>query len=189
MERVLDPGAWFFGRAPLRLSTLLGSCVALSLWHPGLRQGGMCHYLLPGAGKIKGNGQADSRYAEAAFALLQQAVTRHGTRLHDYELGLFGGGNMFPDGGVVFGGRVGQLNIEAAQRFLRQQGLRLRHQEVGGSGYHKVALDVASGRVEHRFVALPLAPEQCRHCRQERCCYGGCARQAANGRGEAKSWT
>ncbi|MFM2120003.1 MAG: hypothetical protein RL722_1471, partial [Pseudomonadota bacterium] len=49
-ELLILPGQLWFGpggeRAPV-LRTLLGSCVAVTLWHPGRQLGGMCHYLLP----------------------------------------------------------------------------------------------------------------------------------------------
>ena len=42
-DLVLQPGEWFFGQSPNRISTLLGSCVAVTVWHPILRCGGLCH--------------------------------------------------------------------------------------------------------------------------------------------------
>src|SRR5690606_5865574 len=44
----LLPGALWFGTGDVRLHTLLGSCVAITLWHPRYRYGGMCHFMLPG---------------------------------------------------------------------------------------------------------------------------------------------
>lgn len=43
----LQPGEFHFGGANTRIQTLLGSCVAITLWHPIRRIGGMCHYMLP----------------------------------------------------------------------------------------------------------------------------------------------
>jgi len=56
-EIVLHPGDWWFGGGDTRARTVLGSCIAITLWHPQLRVGGMCHYMLPqrvapGSGKI-----------------------------------------------------------------------------------------------------------------------------------------
>ena len=44
----LMPGDFVFGNSELKLKTLLGSCVAITLWHPDKKIGGMCHYMLPG---------------------------------------------------------------------------------------------------------------------------------------------
>ena len=46
-EVFLQPGEFHFGHARTRIKTILGSCVAITMWHPILRIGGMCHYLLP----------------------------------------------------------------------------------------------------------------------------------------------
>ena len=43
----LMPGQLHFGGHAATLRTLLGSCLAVTLWHPERRLGGMCHFLLP----------------------------------------------------------------------------------------------------------------------------------------------
>ena len=47
----LQPGDFYFGEAGTRIRTLLGSCVAITLWHPILHIGGMCHIMLPERGE------------------------------------------------------------------------------------------------------------------------------------------
>lgn len=48
-------GDIYVGQAPECLKTTLGSCIALTAWHPVLKVGGMCHYLLskPSRGEKK----------------------------------------------------------------------------------------------------------------------------------------
>ena len=43
IEIFLQPGELWFGDEQTRIRTILGSCVAVTLWHPGRRIGGMCH--------------------------------------------------------------------------------------------------------------------------------------------------
>lgn len=43
----LHPGEFYFGGGPTRIATLLGSCVSITVWHPRLLVGSMCHYMLP----------------------------------------------------------------------------------------------------------------------------------------------
>ena len=47
LEIFLQPGEFYFGEGKTRIRTLLGSCVAITLWHPRLHIGGMSHYMLP----------------------------------------------------------------------------------------------------------------------------------------------
>ena len=53
-EIFLQPGEFYFGDAATRIRTLLGSCVAITLWHPARMIGGMCHYMLPNRQKHHG---------------------------------------------------------------------------------------------------------------------------------------
>ena len=61
----LQPGEFYFGEEKTRIRTLLGSCVAVTLWHPKLRIGGMCHYMLPRRPRDKAGAaeKLDGRYA------------------------------------------------------------------------------------------------------------------------------
>lgn len=47
LEVFLGPGDLYFGDQFTRIRTLLGSCVAITLWHPRALIGGMCHYMMP----------------------------------------------------------------------------------------------------------------------------------------------
>lgn len=49
-EIYLQPGEYFWGGAHNRVKTLLGSCVAICIWHPKFKIGGMSHCLLPSRG-------------------------------------------------------------------------------------------------------------------------------------------
>ena len=168
----LKPGEYYFGTAALRLTTLLGSCVALTMWHPGLRQGGMCHYLLPGDKRASGKElEYDGRYAESALAALGAAAARMATPMEAYEWGVFGGGSMFPEMASGRSGRIGCSNIQAAQDICRRHGLRLRHHDVGGSGYRKLALDLVSGQVDVSFLSLDVKPKQCIQCKNAPACF------------------
>ena len=149
---VLGPGDFHFGQGRTRISTLLGSCVSITLWHPRRHIGGMCHYMLCQRPQTEG-GQAtlDGRYAAEAFELFLRHVERAGTRPAEYEAKLFGGANMFgqkPEAKLDIGGR----NIDAAHRFLAAQHIAVMAEHIGGSGRRKLHFDVWSGDV---WLAFP----------------------------------
>lgn len=150
-EIYLEPGGFHFGAAPLRLATLLGSCVAVTLWHPRRHIGGMCHIQM--AGRSRASGTPDARYAEDAFALFDRALARHGTPAREYTAKLFGGGNMFPDSGAS-SIDVGRRNIEAARHLLAVRGLKPAREHVGGAGHRKLIFELASGDVWLAFSNL-----------------------------------
>ncbi|MDD5250977.1 MAG: chemotaxis protein CheD [Rhodocyclaceae bacterium] len=154
----LEPGDFQFGAAPLRLTTLLGSCVAITLWHPHRHVGGMCHIQLPGRSRPGGDGALDGRYAEDAFALFDRELQRHGSAAHEYVAKLFGAGNMFP-ASYASTISVGARNLAAARRELARRGLRPAAEHVGGAGHRKLIFDLASGDVWLAFSNLESAKE------------------------------
>jgi chemotaxis protein CheD len=156
-EVLLQPGQFHFGGPATRIRTLLGSCVAMVLWHPRRRIGGMCHYLLPAGGR--GGSRPDGRYGEDAMALFRAAARQHGTGLEEYQCKLFGGGNMF---GAPVPARldVARQNVAAALRLVREHRLRLVAQSLGHSGHRKVVFEVWSGVVWVSHSPLKGAEEQ-----------------------------
>ena len=161
MEIFLDPGEFQFTTDPdIRLRTLLGSCVALTMWHPKRRYGAMCHYLLPTRGKAR-KGALDGRYGDEAYLMFLNEATRHNTDPADYEIKLFGGGDMFPGISKFGGPGIGQKNISAGLALLDHFGLSLKARHVGGSGHRVVMLDVWDGSVWVKHQAL-MTPGEAR---------------------------
>lgn len=146
----LRQGQWWFGsreEGVQRLSTVLGSCVAVTLWHPRLGLGGMCHFLVPQrSGSIM---ELDGRYGDEAIELLVRALGRAGTSPRDYETGLFGGANMFAgDPKVTID--VGAHNVHVAEQLLEHHGFVPRQVEVLGTEHRQLTLDLNSGAIAMR---------------------------------------
>lgn len=151
----LAPGEFFFGDQDTRIRTLLGSCVAVTLWHPLRLIGGMCHYMLPTRGLKRGR-EPDGRYGDEAMELFLDQVKRHGTRPSEYEAKLFGGGNMFPGARRQEALDVGRRNIELALQLLEQHSFRLKARHMAGVGHRNVVFEVWSGDVWLKHVeAVP----------------------------------
>jgi len=149
----IHPGEWYFGNEYSSLYTVLGSCVALSVWHPTLKLGGFCHYLLARepkhltrSGLLEGPG----RYASSVLPLLKQAMQRYGS-LSDYQLGLFGGCDAFTYS------VIGKQNILYAQQWLQDHKLRLAHSDVGGTSSRTLILNISSGALELKHYAIQMS--------------------------------
>lgn len=153
-EIYLLPGEHAAGRARCRIRTLLGSCVSITLWHPGLRVGAMSHFLLPGEGKRCGL-ELNGRYGEDALALMLMDLKMLGAPAQDCEAKLFGGGAMFPCEGPM--GAVGWRNGEAARRMLARQGIRVVSESLYEAGHREIIFKVGSGEVWVRHARLPAA--------------------------------
>lgn len=148
---VLNPGDIHFGAAPLKIATLLGSCVTVTLWHPRRHIGGMCHIRLPMRSPHPGR-PPDGCYADEAFILFDQAMHRHHCHAGELQAKLFGGGDMFPNMGHM--PRLGDSNLTMARKQLQLRGIPLLAEHVGNTGHRKLIFDLETGEVQLFFVTL-----------------------------------
>lgn len=156
VEIFLQPGDFYFGDADTRIRTLLGSCVSITLWHPTLRIGGMCHYLLPTCDSQKARGtEPDGRYGDEAIQLFVREISARGTKPEEYEAKVFGGGNMFPRLARQSATMdIGNRNIALAKSALEQLGLTVKAKHVGDAGHRAIIFDVWSGDVWVKYQRL-----------------------------------
>ncbi len=133
------------------LTTVLGSCVAACVCDPFAGVGGMNHFLLPeGAGA---GTDAGRRYGAYAMELLINDLLKAGARRDRLEAKLFGGGRMFDSLRDV-----GVANADFAERFLRDEGIRVVSGSLRGVGGRRLHYWPASGRAMQRGVADAAAP-------------------------------
>lgn len=157
----IHPGEWYFGNEYSSLYTVLGSCVALSVWHPTLKLGGLCHYLLAQQPSHSGSaelirGLGAGRYASSVLPLLKQAMQRYAA-LGEYQLGLFGGCDAFVNS------VIGKQNIVYAQQWLQDHQLHLTCSDLGGKSSRTLALNVDTGAIDlkHYEIQMNSLPTNC----------------------------
>ncbi len=151
LEVFLNPGEFYFGEGSVRVSTLLGSCVSFTLWHPLLRHGGICHYMLDSRGVMMGG--FNGKYADEALEMFMVELKRRKTHPAEYQVKMFGGGIMFknkttrPDQLDI-----GTRNVQEGLRLLDRFGFKLAAKHVGGFGHRRLMYDLWSGDVWMRFT-------------------------------------
>lgn len=143
-EILLNPGDLWFGGGRVRLRTVLGSCISVTLWHPRRRVGGMCHFMLPGRSRQEDEALS-GKYADEAFLMFDTQIMLANTRPNEYQAKIFGGGNMFPNSSLRPEGDVGLHNLEAARELLAERSMAIIGEHVGGAGHRKLIFDVWSG--------------------------------------------
>lgn len=156
----LDPGQYAVGDRHCRFRTLLGSCVSITLWHPGRRIGAMSHFLLPYRASRPGGAPdaPDPRYGDEALILMLDGLGARGVRAQECEAKIFGGGIMFPDVDAPKHSGIGRRNGEAARQMLDAVGIPIRSESLFGQGYRTVVFDVDSGCVWARQFHPEPAP-------------------------------
>ncbi len=131
-------------RKPARLSSVLGSCVGVAIYHPRLGVGGLAHVVLPHA-----NGRSDNpgKFADTAVPALIQELSKLGVPLAGLVAKIAGGACMFQMRGPL---QIGDANIEAVRQALAKANIRLAAQHVGGTAGRRIVFDCADGtlRVE-----------------------------------------
>lgn len=150
LEVFLQPGEFYFGENKTRIRTLLGSCVAITLWHPTLQVGGMCHYMLPWRPRRKGwqSEALDGRYAEDAMKMFLREIQRSRARASEFQVKLFGGGHMFKAAHPLDRRpTIAEANVEFGRAAIAQWGFKLSAEDLGGRGHRHVILDVWNGDV------------------------------------------
>jgi chemotaxis protein CheD len=153
----LNPGEWFFGGGDVRVETLLGSCISLTLWSPLLRVGGMCHFLLPFNPRNTAPDSLDGRYGEHALRWLVQQVRQSGSDISQYQVKLFGGSRT-PQAGSGGSFAIGEKNIQFADAALARLGLTPCSRDVGGDVHRYLRFELATGDVWVRYGdAVPVS--------------------------------
>lgn len=136
----LPPGLLYAAATPGAVTTVLGSCVAVCLFDPTLRAGGINHYLLP---YWNGEGLASPKYANIALPKLVEKMLDLGCRRQNLRAKLFGGGAVFRKIGGLFG--VGERNITFAEQFLAEAGIPVVARDVGEGYTRKLIFRVHTG--------------------------------------------
>ncbi|MGQ0814683.1 MAG: chemotaxis protein CheD [Gemmatimonadota bacterium] len=128
----------------------LGSCVAVVLYDPAKKIGGLAHVMLPAATQTKPGTPA--RYAPTAVPHLIEAMLSAGARRRGMYARIAGGAAMFKDVLPAEGVQLGERNVAAVRAALAKAYLPLRGEDVGGSFGRSVYFDATDGSVLIRAV-------------------------------------
>lgn len=156
----LYPGDFVFGEAGTHVHTVLGSCIAICLWHPLLHIGGMCHFVLPFKPKAeKPSSDLDGRYGDEAMQLFDLALKLHQTTYNEYQAKIFGGANMFGKKLNSEEDLIGEKNAAKAMQLLIERKMEISVVHVGEEGHRRIVLDIGSGDVwvKHHLEGNPIS--------------------------------
>lgn len=129
----------------------LGSCVGVVAYDPVSKVGGMIHIVLPDSG---GNSDADSKtkFADQGLPVLFDGMCRQGAKKERLVVKIGGGAQMLAHVGVSMSFNIGERNVEAVRKILKEMGLVIRGENVGGTSGRTVRLYLDTGRITVRTV-------------------------------------
>ena len=143
----LAPGQVFATDEPLTLRTVLGSCVAVCLYDPVMRVGGMNHFLLPGTGT---SGEPSSRYGEHAMTILWSQLLGFGALPTGIRACVFGGARVL--GGLSDLMHLGRRNVECALEWLSARHVPIDDRHVLGTRARRIEFRVGEGLASVRIL-------------------------------------
>jgi chemotaxis protein CheD len=126
---------------PARLTTIVGSCVAIVLYSPRLRLGMLAHAVLPHS---NGETTYPAKFADTAVSHMLSVLAGYGATPTGLIAKIAGGACMFGDGKFM---QIGDNNARAAQEALAAANVRTVAQHVGGNVGRRIHFDPATGGV------------------------------------------
>jgi chemotaxis protein CheD len=134
---------------PGRLTTIVGSCIAIALYSPRLRLGMLSHAVLP---RSSGATQYPAKFADTAVSHMLSVLAQHGATPGGLIAKIAGGACMFGDGKFM---QIGETNVQAAHEALAAADIRIVGQHVGGNAGRRISFDLATGSVTVECFGQP----------------------------------
>jgi len=141
----LHAGRSFVSSRPSAVTTVVGSCVAVCLWVPRLRLGGVTHFVLP-------HGPGTSRFGNVAVLELVKQVGALAGRGAHVQAKVFGGSRSVDEPDRTEGRPLGAQNVATALRILSEQDITVVAEDVGGDRGRRVTFHTDTGAARVRLV-------------------------------------
>jgi chemotaxis protein CheD len=124
----------------------LGSCVAVALYDPEARIGGLGHMLLPNRPEKNPLG-SESKFVDAGIVQMVDELVRSGAHRENLVAKVTGGANMFETSYQTLVNSIGARNARSARDTLTSLNIPILGEEVGGNRGRTVAFDLATGNM------------------------------------------
>lgn len=117
--------------SPDSVTTLgLGSCVGIALRDPITKVGGLAHIMLPDSTAIRNNSNVP-KFADTGIEELVRQVTLKGANRSRLVAKIAGGAQMFGFGSASETVRVGERNVEAVKKKLKEMKIPILAEDTG----------------------------------------------------------
>ena len=151
----LKPGEIHFTRNPAIVTTVLGSCLSITMYNKRSKTAAICHAVMPSPdnSKISGGFKNKFQYVDSSIEWMIEQFKKNGIPPREIEIKMFGGAQMFPDKTKgKFSLAVGKKNIETAMKIFEKKHLRLTAWNIGGNRGRKLIFNTITGDVFAKYV-------------------------------------
>jgi len=142
-------------RSPNQLYSLgLGSCVGVAIYDPMTRIGGLIHVLLPSMGEFQSAGQVRTKFADSGISDLVDAMVKEGAAKFRLKAKMAGGAAMFALKSASQSDTIaiGKRNVQSCKDTLKQLGIELIAQDVGGNKGRTIMFNTETGALAIRMI-------------------------------------
>ena len=131
----------------------LGSCVSVVIYDSMGQLGGMIHIVLPSISANVGEIVLE-RFADTGVPLFIKKFRELGGRLIYSSVKIAGGADMFKGRNKDSLG-IGCQNINGVQECLKDLGVKISNQDLGGTHGRTVKIFIKDGNVVSRIIGMP----------------------------------
>lgn len=150
-------GEYRVARNPGRLVTLgLGSCVGIGMWDPVTKTGGLLHIMLPNSEDFTKLTKRE-KYADLGIPMMLHEMLKLGARRGGIVAKLAGGAQMFSGLNKKQLFNIGERNIKASHRILKELNIPVAGEDVGGNRGRTMYLDLSNGQVLIKTLGQNIA--------------------------------
>ena len=123
----------------------LGSCIAVVVYEPKVKVGGMLHFMLPDSSiDSKKAAAKPAMFADTGIPLLFKACYGLGAEKKRMVVKIAGGGNILDNNNFF---KIGERNITAARKMFWRNKVLIENENVGEKHNRTVELDISTGKV------------------------------------------
>jgi len=134
-------------KSPGILTTLgLGSCVGITFWDKLTKTGGMAHVMLPDSTQIRNNTNR-AKFVDTAVVDLIESLKKLGVKENNLEAKVTGGAQMFALTTTNENMKIGERNIEATLKILKDRGIPIVAQDTGLNYGRTIELHTETGKL------------------------------------------
>lgn len=152
----LSPGELLVTRKPQVVVTVLGSCVAVTMFSRSHSLAAICHAMLAHPQSVGGGDTLEARsfrYVSHVLPAMFATYRREGIAPQAIEVKVFGGANLIARAdGASRAHWVGGANLTAVRTLLGHAQLTVRAENTGGSRGRKILFNTATGEVLHKHL-------------------------------------
>lgn len=134
--------------APAVLQTILGSCIAICLWDPGLKIGSLAHALLPARTYSSAMSRYNpKKYVDSLIELQLKELQAKGVMIKNLVAKITGGANMFAPLIPDTENHVGKKNARKAVQILERYSIPIKARDTGSFFGRKIEFNLSTGVV------------------------------------------